>query len=121
MNARKQEAVTIWANGVVKNEAVSEEPEEVKVELVKKQEKPKHRRKSYIEREPLPEAKRTRRRKDPALKKTHSFSILLTDQLYERFKMVAQQQGYSMNGIINRLIKKYVFLHDVDSDDDIGI
>lgn len=84
------------------------------------QAKPKKKtRKSQIERDLLPEApkKRTRRKKDPALKKTHTFTLLLTEQLYERFKATAEEQGYSMNGIATRLIKKYVSLHDIDGDD----
>ncbi len=82
-------------------------------------EEPKRRRKSIIEKElmPEPKKKRTRRKKDPALKKTHSFTLLLTEQLYERFKATAEQQGFSMNGIATRLIKRYVSLHDIDGDD----
>lgn len=82
-------------------------------------EQPKKKtRKSQIERDLLPEPKkRTRRKKDPALKKTHTFTLLLTEQLYERFKATAEEQGFSMNGIATRLIKKYVSLHDVDGDD----
>lgn len=83
------------------------------------EEKPKRRRKSIIEKDLLPEPKkkRTRRKKDPALKKTHSFTLLLTEQLYERFKATAEEQGFSMNGIATRLIKKYVSLHDIEGDD----
>ena len=83
--------------------------------------KQKTRRKSQIETEPMPEPKqkRTRRKKDPALKKTHSFTLLLTESLYKRFKETAEEQGYSMNGIATRLIKKYVFLHDIETDDDL--
>jgi hypothetical protein len=81
--------------------------------------KQKTRRKSQIETEPLPEPKkRTRRKKDPALKKTHSFTLLMTEQLYKRFKATAEEQGYSMNGIATRLIKKYVFLHDVEMEEE---
>lgn len=91
-------------------EAVKELPPPPKV---------KPRRKSIIEKDLLPEPqkKRTRKKKDPALKKSHSFTLLLTEQLYERFKATAEQQGLSMNGIATRLIKKYVVLHDVDGDD----
>ena len=79
----------------------------------------KPRRRSIIEKDLLPEPKkkRTRKKKDPALKKSHSFTLLLTEQLYERFKATAEEQGFSMNGIATRLIKKYVALHDVDGDD----
>ena len=82
-------------------------------------EKPKRHRKSYIERELMPEPKkrRPRRKKDPALKKTHTFTLLLTESLYERFRATAEIQGLSMNGIATRLIKKYVSLHDIDQDD----
>ncbi len=84
-----------------------------------KTEKPKRRRKSIIEQAPLPEPKkkRTRRGKDPALKKTHPLTLLLTEQLYERFKATAEEQGYSMNGIVTRLIKKYIYKYDLDYDD----
>ena len=84
------------------------------------QEKPKRRRRSVIERDPMPELpkkKRTRRKKDPALKKSHTFTLLMTESLYERFRLVAEAQGFSMNGIATRLIKKYVSLHDIDGDD----
>ena len=87
-------------------------------------EKPKRRRKSHIEKDLMPEPgqeepkkKRTRRKKDPALKKTHTFTLLLTESLYERFRATAEQQGLSMNGIATRLIKKYISLHDIDEDD----
>lgn len=83
-------------------------------------EKPKRRRRSVIERDPMPELpkkKRTRRKKDPALKKSHTFTLLMTESLYERFRLVAEAQGFSMNGIATRLIKKYVSLHDIDGDD----
>ena len=81
--------------------------------------KQKKVRRSHIETEPLPEPKkRTRRKKDPALKKTHIFTLLLTESLYRRFKAIAEEQGYSMNGIANRLIKKYVFLHDVEMEEE---
>ena len=78
------------------------------------------RRKSIIERpgEPLPEKpKRTRRHKDPDLKKTHSFTLLLTEKMYQDFKRIAENQGFSMNGIATRLIRKYIALHDIDQDD----
>lgn len=82
----------------------------------------KRRRKSVIEKEPLPELpkpKRTRRKKDPALRKTHTMTILVTETLYQRFKAVAEQQEISMNGIITKLLKKYVMTHeliDIDLD-----
>lgn len=80
----------------------------------------KPRRKSAIERpdEPLPEKpKRTRRHKDPAQKKTHSFTLLMTEKMYDDFKRIAEAQGFSMNGIATRLIKKYIALHDIDQED----
>ena len=81
--------------------------------------KPKKVRHSHVEKTLLPEPKkRTRKKKDPALKKTHTFTLLLTEQLYKRFKATAEEQGYSMNGIATRLIKKYVFLHDVEMEED---
>ncbi len=78
------------------------------------------RRRSAIERpgEPLPEKpKRTRRQKDPALKKSHSFTLLLTEKMYQDFKKIAEREGLSMNGIATRLIRKYIALHDVDQED----
>ncbi len=80
------------------------------------QEKPKRRRKSIIERRPLPEPKqkRTRRKKDPALKKTHTFTLLLTEQMYEMFKATAEQRGLSMNGIASLLIKRYITKYYID-------
>ena len=89
------------------------------VETVKRKPKKRH---SLIERKPLPgepavePKKRTRRKKDPALKKSHNFTILLTEQTYQQFKRVAEAQELSMNGIIGRLIKKYIILHDVDGE-----
>lgn len=84
------------------------------------QAKQKKVKRSYIEKVPLPEPKKRRPRtpKDPALKKSHAFTILMTEQLYKRFKLTAEEQGYSMNGIVNRLIKKYVFLHDVEMEEE---
>ena len=80
------------------------------------------KRHSLIERTPLPgdpavePTKRTRRKKNPALKKSHSFTILLTEQTYQQFKKVAEAQELSMNGIVGRLIKKYIILHDIDGE-----
>ncbi len=107
-NALSMTMAQALAGGSVQPAAAAEETE-----------KPKRRRKSIIERElmPEPKKKRTRKKKDPALKKTHSFTLLLTEQLYERFKATAEEQGFSMNGIATRLIKKYVSLHDIDGDD----
>lgn len=87
-------------------------------DAVPKTVKEKTRRKSQIEREPMPEPKKRkpRKKKDPALKKTHPFTLLLTEQVYNRFKAIAEEEGYSMNGIVTRLIKKYIFLHDVDDE-----
>lgn len=93
------------------------------LEPEQKEQKPtkaKPRRKSYIDRpgDTLPEKpKRTRRHKDPAHKKTHSFTLLMTEKMYEDFKRIAEAQGLSMNGIATRLIKKYVALHDIDQED----
>lgn len=79
------------------------------------------RRHSLIERKPLPgepaePRKRTRRKKDPNLKKSHNFTILITEQTYQQFKRIAEAQELSMNGIIGRLIKKYILLHDIDNE-----
>ena len=96
------------------------EPTETAVEETPKR-KPRKRH-SLIERTLLPgdptteRPKRTRRKKDPALKKSHSFTILLTEQTYQKFKQVAEAQELSMNGIVGRLIKKYIILHDIDGE-----
>lgn len=87
--------------------------------------KPKRRRRSIIEREAIPggipeaaEYKKRKRAKKPAeLRKSHSMTVLITEDLYQRFKRVTEQQELSMNGVIGRLIKKYVVLHDIDNDD----
>lgn len=86
------------------------------------EEKPKRgRRKSIIDKEPLPGAtgeelkkKRKRAKKDPELRKTHSFTVLMTEQTYQKFKRVALAEEVSMNGIANRLIRKYIIAHDID-------
>lgn len=95
------------------------EPEPVK------EEKPKRRRKSIIDRERIPggipepeEPKKRKRAKKPAeLRKSHSMTLLLTEETYQRFKRITEQQELSMNGVIGRLIRKYIMLHDIDNDD----
>ena len=89
---------------------------------------PKKHRRSVIYNEPLPGAtaeqlkkRRTRKTKPAELKKTHSFTILMTEQMYQRFKAIAEYKGVSMNGIITRMIRKYIVVHDIDGDDDIDI
>ena len=85
------------------------------------EEKPKRRRRSVIDKDPLPEAskkvKRTRRRKDPALVKSYSMTVLMTEEMHQRLRNLAEIQGLSMNGIVTRLIRKYIVLHDVDIND----
>lgn len=83
------------------------------------EEKPKRRRRSLIDKDPLPEAKkkRTRRKKDPALKKTYSMTVLMTEEMHRRLKNIAETQELSMNGIVTRLIRKYIVTHDVDLTD----
>lgn len=83
------------------------------------EEKPKRRRRSLIDKDPLPEAKkkRTRRKKDPALKKTYSMTVLMTEEMHQRLKNIAEAQELSMNGIVTRLIRKYIVTHDVDLTD----
>ena len=79
-------------------------------------------RKSIIDRDPMPgtvplpppKGKRTRRRKDPALCKSHSFTVLMTEQMYQQFKKVTENEGVSMNGVVTRLIRKYIISHDID-------
>ncbi len=90
----------------------------------KEPEAPKRRRKSAIESTPgvgdvvlSRKQRKPRKRKDPALKKTHTFTLLLTETLYQQFKAIAEQKGLSMNGIATRLIKRYIALHDIDEED----
>lgn len=88
-----------------------------------KPEPKKSRRKSIIDREPLPEKdpapaaekpKRKRRGKPPELKKTHSVTVYCTEQLYNRFKAVAERKELSVNGIITHLMRNYVEMNDFD-------
>jgi len=83
--------------------------------------KPKRTRRSIIDKELLPGAtgaemkqRRKRAKKDPELRKSHSFTVLMTEQTYQKFKQVAEAEELSMNGIVNRLIRKYIVAHDVD-------
>ena len=82
-------------------------------------EKPKRRRRSLIDKDPLPEAKkkRQRRQKDPALKKTYSMTVLMTEEMHRRLKNIAEIQELSMNGIVTRLIRRYIMTHDIDLTD----
>lgn len=89
------------------------------------QEPKKRRRKSIIDRERIPggipeavEYKKRKRAKKPAeLRKSHSMTLLLTEETFQRFKRITEQQELSMNGVIGRLIRKYIMLHDIDNDD----
>ena len=115
MPKKKENTIPATMAQALAGNTAPEKQETAQAEPVK--EKP--RRRSFVERDLLPEKpKRIRRKKDPALKKTHSFTLLMTERLYDRFKAVAEEQGYSMNGIATRLIKKYVSLHDIDIDGD---
>lgn len=86
----------------------------------------KKTRRSIIDREPLPGAtadelkkRRTRKGKPAELRKTHNFTVLMTEQMYQQLKAIAENKGLSMNGIITRLIKKYIVVHDIDQEEDI--
>lgn len=87
-------------------------------------EQPKRRRRrSLIDKDPMPGAsgaemkkKRQRAKKPAELRKSHSMTILMTEQLFQRLKATAEAQELSMNGIVTRLIRKYVMLHDIDND-----
>lgn len=90
------------------------------------QEPAKKKRRSLIDNEPLPKPgtepppepkKRTRRKKNPELKKSYSMTVLMTPELHRRLKRIAEQQELSMNGIVTRLIRKYVITHDIDLED----
>jgi len=96
----------------------------VKPEKEPEQPKAKPRRRSIIDRDPLPgkspaqpKKKRVRAKKAPELRKSHSMTVLMTEQLFQRLKATAAAQELSMNGIITRLIRKYVMLHDIDNED----
>lgn len=101
------------------------EPEAPAEPVAVQEEKPKRRRKSIIDRERIPggipeavEYKKRKRAKKPAeLRKSHSMTVLITEETYQRFKRVTEQQELSMNGVIGRLIRKYIMLHDIDNDD----
>lgn len=87
------------------------------------QPKQQRRRRSLIDKDPMPGAsgaemkkKRQRARKPAELRKSHSMTILMTEQLFQRLKATAEAQELSMNGIVTRLIRKYVMLHDIDND-----
>ena len=78
-------------------------------------------RKSDIIREPMKGAsgeemkqKRTRRGKPAELRKSHSFTVLMTEQMYQKFKTITENEGVSMNGVITRLLRKYIIAHDID-------
>lgn len=80
-------------------------------------------RRSIIDKEPLPGAtgeqlkkKRKRAKKDPELRRTRSISLLVTEQTYQKFKRIAEVEGLSMNGIVNRLVRKYIIAHDIDDE-----
>jgi hypothetical protein len=86
--------------------------------------KPKRKtRKSDIIREPLAgesgaelKKKRTRRGKPAELRKSHSFTVLMTEQMYQKFKTITENEGVSMNGVITKLLRKYIIAHDIDDD-----
>ena len=100
---------------------IEPEQQEAKTE----QEPKKRRRKSIIDWERIPggipeaaEYKKRKRAKKPAeLRKSHSMTLLLTEETFQRFKRITEQQELSMNGVIGRLIRKYIMLHDIDNDD----
>ena len=117
----KETMAALFTMEQAKKEAAAETPAE----------KPKRRRRSIIDRELLPEPgelkklkeekpkkkRKPRRKKDPALKKTYSMSVLMTENMHQRFKRIAEKQELSMNGIVTRLIRKYIITHDIDLDD----
>ena len=86
------------------------------------EEQPKRKtRKSDIIREPMAGAsgetlkkKRTRRGKPAELRKSHSCTVLMTEQMYQKFKTITENEGVSMNGVITRLLRKYIIAHDID-------
>jgi len=102
-------------------EAFMDIPATEPAEQAEESKKPRRRRKSIIDNEPLPGAsgeelkkKRTRAKKAPELRRSHSFTVLMTEQTYQLFKRVTEAEEVSMNGVINRLIRKYIISHDID-------
>ncbi len=102
-----------------------EKPEPVPAAAPDPEEKPPRKtRKSDIIRDPLKGAsgaelkkKRRKRRGKPAeLKKSHSFTVLMTEQMYQKFKTITEYEGVSMNGVITKLLRKYIIAHDIDDD-----
>lgn len=126
----KETMAALFTMEQAKKEATAETPAE----------KPKRRRRSIIDKDLLPEPeeikrlnelkklnelkeenqkkkRKPRKKKDPALKKTYSMTILMTENMHQRFKHIAEKQELSMNGIVTRLIRKYIITHDIDLDD----
>ena len=95
----------------------TQEPEAV----APKEPQKKRTRKSDIIREPMKgasgeelKARRKRRRKPAELRKSHSFTVLMTEQMYQKFRTIAEYEGVSMNGVITKLLRKYIIAHDID-------
>lgn len=108
----KETMARLFTTEQAKQEATTQEPEK------------KKRRRSLVDHDPLPEPgtvppkkKRTRRKKNPELKKSYSMTVLMTPELHRRLKRIAEQEELSMNGIVTRLIRKYVITHDIDMED----
>lgn len=108
----KETMARLFTTEQEKAEATTQEPEK------------KKRRRSLVDHDPLPEPgtippkkKRTRRKKNPELKKSYSMTVLMTPELHRRLKRIAEQEELSMNGIVTRLIRKYVITHDIDMED----
>ena len=83
----------------------------------------KKTRKSDIVREPMKrkdgqeiKIKRKRACKPAELRKSRSISVLMTEQMYQAFKAISENEGASMNGIICKLVRKYIIAHDIDDD-----
>ena len=101
-----------------------EKPEPVPAAAPDPKEKPQRKtRKSDIIRDPLKGAsgaelkKRRKRRGKPAeLKKSHPLTVLMTEQMYQKFKTITEFEGVSMNGVITKLLRKYIIAHDIDDD-----
>ena len=100
-----------------------EQEQEAAAATKEAQPKKRHRR-SIIDKDPLPglipgtdKKKRIRAKKPAALRKSHTMTILITEQTFQRFKKICEQQELSMNGVVGRLIRKYIMLHDIDQED----
>lgn len=116
----EEQSKNLGLAAAIMGEGAAAEPEAPAAEVPQK---PKRRRKSIIDKTPLPGAAvnppaekqpRHRSKKDPALCRTRNVTVLMTEQTYRMFKRVTEENEVSMNGVINRLVRRYIISHDID-------